>query len=247
MLNNFISKKITNYIALILFLIPLSLLLFFTEKPNLTVPSSETSGFIYHLFTNSAGSPFFLIPVSLLCFIPLLMRLTLKQCFTLWVRFAILLVLAFSAKVVLKATTEIPRPYTEALTQMHVVSSPAEFYQSSDEEKTMLIDNVKGQVNHWRVESWKDSMNYSFPSGHTIFVASCVLFWGGFLLSHRKFIPLIILMTWATGVGFSRYWLGMHWPADLLASIAFSAFLFLFVPESIPLPKWLSSILDKLS
>ncbi|MER0140002.1 undecaprenyl-diphosphatase [Bacillus safensis subsp. safensis] len=54
-------------------------------------------------------------------------------------------------------------------------------------------------------------VNNSFPSDHTIFIFSiCVIFW----LFHKRHMYWLII---ACAVGFSRIWVGVHYPFDVLA------------------------------
>jgi undecaprenyl-diphosphatase len=63
-------------------------------------------------------------------------------------------------------------------------------------------------------------MDYSYPSGHAM---SAISFYGLLAANLTQFlsIPLGITATLATGltlgVGFSRVYLGMHWPTDVLS------------------------------
>ncbi|MCY7433238.1 undecaprenyl-diphosphatase [Bacillus safensis] len=57
-------------------------------------------------------------------------------------------------------------------------------------------------------------VNNSFPSDHTIFIFSiCVIFW----LFHKRHMYWLII---ACAVGFSRIWVGVHYPLDVLAGAA---------------------------
>jgi undecaprenyl-diphosphatase len=74
-----------------------------------------------------------------------------------------------------------------------------------------------------RPDLWASSkrpMDYSYPSGHAM---SAISFYGLLAANLTQFlsIPLGITATLATGltlgVGFSRVYLGMHWPTDVLS------------------------------
>ncbi|MGF1702497.1 phosphatase PAP2 family protein [Photobacterium makurazakiensis] len=227
----FLTEKIPGYIALLLFATILSGTLMFYSQSNLAGEVSDTTGFVFSLLSHSAGNPGFLISVCLLCLIPIALKLPKQQILKLLIQFGILLALSFVAKTAMKHLTEVPRPYTYQLQALEIVESPDNFYQLSAKQKDEAVRQAEGTVSHWRLSHWLGETNYSLPSGHTIFVAVCVTFWGGFFLRRKKLIPTAIIILWATSVGISRIWLGMHWPTDLIASLCGAAFLYLFVPE----------------
>ncbi|MCW8327937.1 phosphatase PAP2 family protein [Photobacterium sp. SDRW27] len=228
---SFFAKKIPGYIALLLFATIMSGILMFFSTADLSSNVTDSTGLVFTLLTESAGSPGFLITVVGLSLIPFIVKLPKKSIFRLGIQFAILLVLSFVAKTTLKHVTEVPRPYTYQLQSLGIVHSASDFYQLSDTEKEAAVDSARTTVSEWRLSHWQGETNYSLPSGHTIFAAVCVVFWGGFFLGRRQFVPAAILIIWATGVGVSRIWLGMHWPTDLLASMACAGLLYCFVPE----------------
>ena len=67
--------------------------------------------------------------------------------------------------------------------------------------------------------------------GHTLFAAICLAFFGAIFWEQRKFGWCIVLGCWASSVAFSRLWLGMHHPADLMGSIILVA-LFIILHSS---------------
>jgi undecaprenyl-diphosphatase len=69
----------------------------------------------------------------------------------------------------------------------------------------------------------------SFPSGHTTAatVAALLLAWSLTRVVQRRDAQVLVWVVaalWAGGVGWSRVWLGVHWPTDVLAA-------WLFVPS----------------
>ena len=230
-LRPFIQQKIPGLIALLLMTTVLSGVLVFYSQANLNGPVSDTSGMLFSALTHSAGNPGFLISVALFMLIPVVLRLPRKSLIKIGIQFALLLALSFVAKSVMKHITEVPRPYTHELQALHIVESPQAFYALSNEAKDQAVREASKSVSHWRISHWQGETNYSLPSGHTIFTAVCVAFWGGFFLRRRQIIPASLIILWAVGVGISRIWLGMHWPTDLLASIFGAACLYLCIPE----------------
>lgn len=63
-------------------------------------------------------------------------------------------------------------------------------------------------------------VSYSFPSGHTL---AAVMFFGTLAIwcfRQNKRGQGALLVSWAALVGFSRIYLGVHYPSDVLASFA---------------------------
>ena len=97
-------------------------------------------------------------------------------------------------------------------------------------ERNNAIESVSGKISEWRTKHWQGEKDYSFPSGHTLFVAICVAFFGGLFMEKRQYWLVTALLSWAGLVMFSRLWLGMHRPVDLVGSLAFGGLLYVIVP-----------------
>lgn len=81
-------------------------------------------------------------------------------------------------------------------------------------------------------DAMEQASAYSFPSGHTQFTTAV---YGGFAFFYRKVLPKLIIVLCAVlvaMVAFSRNYLGVHTPQDVLVSIIFSIGLF-YVAEKI--------------
>lgn len=75
-------------------------------------------------------------------------------------------------------------------------------------------------------EAMEKASSFSFPSGHTQFATAV---YGGFAFFYRKVLPPLIILLCAAlvlMVAFSRNFLGVHTPQDVLVSIAYSIGLF---------------------
>jgi undecaprenyl-diphosphatase len=79
------------------------------------------------------------------------------------------------------------------------------------------VDRVRPPVADWA----GDAGGPSFPSGHTT-CATIVALSAAWALSSRvtstrgRRVLWTVAVVWAFGVGWSRMWLGVHWPTDVL-------------------------------
>jgi phosphatidylglycerophosphatase B len=226
-----LTKKVAGLKVLALFGTLLLIVTFSFPVIIFTGPVNHWVGFSYHWLSESAGKQLFLFTIALLCLLPLWLRCSRKEALQLWVQFAVILLLSFAIKTGLKQVTEVPRPYVSQLHQLALVDSVSDFYQLDNVSKQSTVDSAEGRVTEWRLMSWRDETNYSMPSGHTIFAAVCIVFWGGFLFSRKRYLSTSLLIIWGVGVGYSRIWIGMHWPQDLVVSMISAGFLYCMLPN----------------
>ncbi|EOY2073259.1 phosphatase PAP2 family protein [Vibrio alginolyticus] len=211
----------------VLGIIPMSL---FGSYHNLTSQVPESLGITFTLLTDSAGSKGFLITLTLL----LLSLFRFKPSRIEWIQklsmLGLLLVIGFASKTGLKLMTESPRPYTELLAAEQLIEHPDAFYQLDTKQQANVINQISEQVSDWRTRHWQGEKDYSFPSGHTIFVSICLAFFGGLFLQNKCYISALSLWMWGMSVAYSRLWLGMHRPEDLIGSVLFVAIVFTLLP-----------------
>ncbi|HHF2872311.1 TPA: phosphatase PAP2 family protein [Vibrio diabolicus] len=211
----------------VLGIIPMSL---FGSYHNLTSQVPESLGITFTLLTDSAGSKGFLITLTLL----LLSLFRFKPSSTEWMQklsmLGLLLVIGFASKTGLKLMTESPRPYTELLAAEQLIETPETFYQLETKQQANVINQISEQVSDWRTRHWQGEKDYSFPSGHTIFVSICLAFFGGLFLQNKCYTSALSLWMWGMSVAYSRLWLGMHRPEDLIGSVLFVAIVFTLLP-----------------
>lgn len=211
----------------VLGIIPMSL---FGSYHDLTSQVPESLGITFTLLTDSAGSKGFLITLTLL----LLSLFRFKPSRIEWMQklsmLGLLLVIGFASKTGLKLMTESPRPYTELLAAEQLIETPETFYQLNTKQQANVINQISEHVSDWRTRHWQGEKDYSFPSGHTIFVSICLAFFGGLFLQNKCYIPALSLWMWGMSVAYSRLWLGMHRPEDLIGSVLFVAIVFTLLP-----------------
>ncbi|TOM80625.1 phosphatase PAP2 family protein [Vibrio parahaemolyticus] len=211
----------------VLGIIPMSL---FGSYHDLTSQVPESLGITFTLLTDSAGSKGFLITLTLL----LLSLFRFKPSRIEWMQklsmLGLLLVIGFASKTGLKLMTESPRPYTELLAAEQLIETPETFYQLDTKQQANVINQISEQVSDWRSRHWQGEKDYSFPSGHTIFVSICLAFFGGLSLQNKCYISALSLWMWGMSVAYSRLWLGMHRPEDLIGSVLFVAIVFTLLP-----------------
>ncbi|MFL0965126.1 phosphatase PAP2 family protein [Vibrio parahaemolyticus] len=211
----------------VLGIIPMSL---FGSYHDLTSQVPESLGITFTLLTDSAGSKGFLITLTLL----LLSLFRFKPSRIEWMQklsmLGLLLVIGFASKTGLKLMTESPRPYTELLAAEQLIETPETFYKLDTKQQANVINQISEQVSDWRTRHWQGEKDYSFPSGHTIFVSICLAFFGGLFLQNKCYISALSLWMWGMSVAYSRLWLGMHRPEDLIGSVLFVAIVFTLLP-----------------
>ncbi len=215
---------------LALFVLGIIPMLLFGSYHDLTSQVPESLGITFTLLTDSAGSKGFLITLTLL----LLSLFRFKPSRIEWMQklsmLGLLLVIGFASKTGLKLMTESPRPYTELLAAEQLIETPETFYQLDTKQQANVINQISEQVSDWRTRHWQGEKDYSFPSGHTIFVSICLAFFGGLFLQNKCYISALSLWMWGMSVAYSRLWLGMHRPEDLIGSVLFVAIVFTLLP-----------------
>lgn len=199
---------------------------------DLSMQVSDELGLVMQMLSYSAGHQGFLVTLAILGAITLWVTRASKYKVILIIQLGLLLVFSFGAKTLLKQWTESPRPYTHELAAEGLISSPEQFYTLDSNDQNQIIVLASDEVSQWRTKHWLGETDYSFPSGHTIFVAVCVLFFAGLFANHQHTLLSSFVILWAVGVATSRLWLGMHRPEDLFGSLTFALVLFLIVPSA---------------
>ncbi|MBY8033404.1 phosphatase PAP2 family protein [Vibrio fluvialis] len=195
-------------------------------------PTNEKLAQALSLLTNSAGKEGVVFTlILLLLWTGWGVRASKTEWLNKAIQLGVLLVLAMGLKTGIKALTESPRPYTEAMTQALVLPSAEHFYKLDTEQKLAVMNEIAARVSPIRLANWKKEMDYSFPSGHTVFATLCLVFFGGILLEQQRRISAAVLLMWSCSIGFSRLWLGMHRPADLLGAALLVGLLYILVPR----------------
>ncbi|MZI94580.1 phosphatase PAP2 family protein [Vibrio sp. CAIM 722] len=205
---------------------------FITTPINLlSDPNSALAGFWYYLSATGTGIGGIMTLAVLFMLSFWKSQYSRKQKLNFVLQFVVLLLLAFMLKSGIKSVTESPRPYTQAMTEALVIPEPQHFYKLDEAQKIRAMKKMEKRVSPWRIKSWQSEMNYSFPSGHTVFAAICLVFFGALLMDQKRYATCNLLLIWALGVAYSRMWLGMHRPEDLYGAVALATLLYWRVPK----------------
>ncbi|WP_116472869.1 phosphatase PAP2 family protein [Zobellella maritima] len=131
---------------------------------------------------------------------------------------------AFVTKTLAKLYFKEPRPYVLWLVEQGRLPNADSFYANRESVREQLLRQGLSQVPErqipgWLKLHWGEEVNYSFPSGHAIAAMTLASFFC-LLLSWRQRTRWLVatLAAWAIAVCYSRLLLGLHWPADILAS-----------------------------
>lgn len=242
-MNRALNFKLAGLITLFCYALCLGVITWFYYPASLFSPVTSFEGRLLTLLTYSAGSQGFFITLIILCIWALSIRKFRRGVLQKFLQLSLLLIIGFASKSGLKLATESPRPYSELLAAEQIIDSPADFYHLDDAEKAQAISAVSQNISPWRSQHWQGEKDYSFPSGHTLFAAICVAFFGAAFLSAKRYGALVLLLVWASSVAYSRLWLGMHRPVDLFGSWAFVAVVFILLPNHLPfVSQWISRL-----
>jgi len=226
----YLINKRAGLALLVTFILVTAVVSFVVSPINLTGKVSDNAGMFFTLLTDSAGSRGFLLTLSLLLAVMVKLTGVNRQLLAQLLQLGVILVIGFAAKTGLKQMTESPRPYTEVLAHELLIPQPEHFYNLTTEQQTQVLKKVAEKVSPWRIQHWQGETDYSFPSGHTVFVAICLAFFGNILLQRKQYALSAVLLVWALSVAYSRLWLGMHRPVDLIGAASFIALVYMLTP-----------------
>lgn len=229
-MKEYLINKRAGLALLVTFILVTAVVSFVVSPINLTGKVSDNAGMFFTLLTDSAGSRGFLLTLGLLLAVMVKLTGVNRQLLAQLLQLGVILVIGFAAKTGLKQMTESPRPYTEVLAHELLIPQPEHFYNLTTEQQTQVLKKVAEKVSPWRIQHWQGETDYSFPSGHTVFVAICLVFFGNILLQRKQYALSAVLLVWALSVAYSRLWLGMHRPVDLIGAASFIALVYMLTP-----------------
>ncbi len=229
-MKEYLINKRAGLALLVTFILVTAVVSFVVSPINLTGKVSDNAGMFFTLLTDSAGSRGFLLTLSLLLAVMVKLTGVNRQLLAQLLQLGVILVIGFAAKTGLKQMTESPRPYTEVLAHELLIPQPEHFYNLTTEQQTQVLKKVAEKVSPWRIQHWQGETDYSFPSGHTVFVAICLAFFGNIFLQRKQYALSAVLLVWALSVAYSRLWLGMHRPVDLIGAASFIALVYMLTP-----------------
>jgi phosphatidylglycerophosphatase B len=175
--------------------------------------------------TETVSAPWGILTNTLLCIWFLwCLRFRIKPAIGLVVILIAAVLLGQGVKTYVKNQVQEPRPYVQWLGTSQQMDVTAFYQQKSKLRSKQVRQELENStlIPQWLGKSWQNDTGFAFPSGHTMFAASWALLGVGLLWPRRHYKTVAVLMVWAVLVMGSRLLLGMHWPRDLLASVAIS-------------------------
>lgn len=183
--------------------------------------------------TETAGNPIAMI-TSVVFFLIFVLILKINTWSLLW-RLAVIVGLALllgqGIKSIVKNYSVEPRPYVLWMEEVGAVNHTT-FYSAEENMRQSFIASTartfhippKEVLRHWQQE-----INYSFPSGHTLFAATWAFLAIIFLRFCIHYIVITVMIGWTLIIEISRLVLGMHHPGDIAASVIIAYFICLGV------------------
>lgn len=197
--------------------------------------NEKLSPFDYFLYglTQTGSMPYAFITCTFFCLIYYISLNNKKQARVVILIMVISLVITQGVKEGLKQIFAEPRPFVTKIME-DMGNSTENFYRLDRSERKQIVRtyySTRPQVPPWLTSHYINEVNYSFPSGHSIFAASWLMLAVGFSYlfgkNKRIFQILMRFMTiWALLMLVSRLRLGMHYPIDILVSILIAWFFY---------------------
>lgn len=109
----------------------------------------------------------------------------------------------------------------------HYLLNTGTFYSLPKAERKVQMMAAVNRIEHADTEitlaplikqHWQHEVDFSFPSGHTLFAVTLTMVTSFYLLLAGYWMLPSMLLVWSIAMGFSRMLLGMHWTQDVLAS-----------------------------
>lgn len=190
-------------------------------------PGQDVAGLkIFYWFTQTVTQPWGIVTHLLLCVWFLwCLRPTGRSAIVLVIILSVTVVSGQGIKSLIKQQVREPRPYVLWLEEKHAVPVDRFYAQTGPQRKALVKQQLREDktVPGWLRKHWQFETGFAFPSGHTMFAACWALLGVGLLWPRRRLFTVGMLCLWAIVVMTSRLLLGMHWPVDLMTSVAISA------------------------